>query len=223
MGKRASLDDLHGRVGAYARGPGRTVTIVGVLLAAGAGSRFGGDKLLALLPDGTSVGVTAARLLKSAVDEAVAVVRRGDMELTRLLSREGLRVLPFPGAAEGMGASLAFGVAATPDADGWVVALADMPFLGPESVAAVATSLRHGAWIAAPSFRGRRGHPVGFAKGLFVELTALRGDRGAREILVRHAGRIQVIDVDSPGILLDIDALDDLPQEGPGINKKLSS
>lgn len=223
MGKRASIDDLHGRGGAYAGGPGRTVAIVGVLLAAGAGSRFGGDKLLAPLPDGTSVGVSAARLLRGAVDEAVAVVRPGDKELARLLSAEDLRLLPFPGASEGIGASLAFGVAATPEAEGWVVALADMPFLGPESVAAVATSLRHGAWIAAPSFRGRRGHPVGFARGLFVELTALRGDRGAREILARHPGRIQVIDVDSPGILLDIDVLDDLSREGPGINKKLSS
>lgn len=197
--------------------------IVGVLLAAGAGSRFGGDKLLALLPDGTAVGVTSARLLKGAVDEAVAVVRPGDVELARLLSEEGLRVLPFPGAAEGMGASLAYGVAAAPEADGWVVGLADMPFLGPESVAAVTTSLRHGAWIAAPSFRGRRGHPVGFAKGLFVELTALRGDRGAREVLARYPDRIQVIEGNDPGILLDVDSLSDISERRSGIDKKLSS
>lgn len=186
------------------------VAIIGLLLAAGAGSRFGGDKLLALLPDGTGVGVTSARLLKGAVDEAVAVVRPSDAELARLLSAEGLRVLPFPGAAEGMGASLAYGVAATPEADGWVVALADMPFLEPGTVVAVAASLRHGAWIAAPSYRGRRGHPVGFAKGLFGELTALRGDRGARDILERHSGRTQLVAADDPGIILDLDTLDDL-------------
>ncbi len=184
--------------------------IVGVLLAAGAGTRFGGDKLLARLPDGTAVGVRAARTLRSGVDRALAVVRPGDEALSHLLGAEGLDVAVFSRADDGMGASLAFGVAAAPDADGWVIALADMPFVQRETIEVVAGMLRAGAWIAAPRHRGRRGHPVGFARALFPELVELGGDRGARTLLERHASRLEVFESEDPGIFLDIDTISDI-------------
>ena len=58
--------------------PGSGAPIVGILLAAGSASRFGGGKLLATLPDGTAVGVAALRNLLAAVDAVIAVVRPGD-------------------------------------------------------------------------------------------------------------------------------------------------
>jgi molybdenum cofactor cytidylyltransferase len=195
--------------------------IVGVLLAAGAGSRFGGDKLLACLPDGTRVGARAAQVLRSGVDRAHAVVRPGEVVLAGLLEAEGLDVVVFPDAGNGMGASLAFGVAAAPDADGWIVALADMPFVHRETVESVAGMLRAGAWIAAPFHRGRRGHPVGFARALFPELIRLGGDYGARVLLERHASRVEVFESEDPGILLDIDRLDDLVANANGAGEKL--
>lgn len=187
--------------------------IVGVLLAAGAGTRFGGDKLLARLPDGTPVGVRAARTLRSGVDRCLAVVRPGDEALARLFETEGLDVALFPGADDGMGASLAFGVSAVPDADGWIVALADMPFLRRESVEDVAGRLRAGAWIAAPSRQGRRGHPVGFTRELFPELIRLGGDQGARILLEKYASRVELIESEDSGIFLDIDTLRDLSDD----------
>jgi molybdenum cofactor cytidylyltransferase len=186
--------------------------IVGILLAAGAGSRFGGDKLLVPLPDGTPVGVRSARILRGAVDRAVAVVRASDAALARRLREEGLEVLPFSRAAEGMGASLAFGVAGAPEAVGFLVALADMPFVRPGTVAAVAGLLREGAVIAAPAAGGKRGHPVGFAAALRPQLEALEGDLGARSILDRHAGEVRLIEVDDRGIYLDIDTLVDVSE-----------
>jgi len=196
--------------------------IAGVLLAAGSGSRFGGGKLLARLADGTPVGVRSARALRAAVDRALAVVRPGDGELAALLEAEGFEVLPFADAAEGMGASLAFGVAAIPDAGGWLVALADMPWVRPETVSAVAGLLRGGALIAAPARGGRRGHPVGFGHSLISELTGLRGDRGAREVLTRHADSILLLDVDDDGILFDVDELDDISKADADVTKKIS-
>ena len=194
--------------------------IVGVLLAAGSGSRFGGAKLLAPLPDGTPLGVRSARTLAGAVDRALAVVRPEDTVLARLLSEEGLEVRVFPGAVEGMGASLAFGVAAAPEAGGWLVALADMPWVRIETARAVAELVRGGALVAAPSRGGRRGHPVGFGSSLISELRGLHGDRGAREILSRHADRVTLLEVDDEGILLDIDELRDLARVETDIGKK---
>lgn len=196
--------------------------IVGVLLAAGAGKRFGGGKLLARLADGTPVGVQAAVNLRDGVDRMVAVIREEDEDLARILAEAGCETLPFREAAQGMGASLAWGVAGSPDADGWLVALADMPWIRTETVSAVSARLRAGAPVTAPVFRGRRGHPVGFGKSFRRELVSLRGDRGARDLLAREAGQIVPVDVEDDGILLDVDELSDVPRPFRRIERKFS-
>jgi molybdenum cofactor cytidylyltransferase len=104
-----------------------------------------------------------------------------------------------------MGASLACGVAATKDADGWVIALADMPWTAPATIGSVAVALADGSDIVAPSHRGERGHPVGFARRHCDALTALRGDAGAREIVAAHRDRLALIAVDDPGTVRDVD------------------
>ena len=113
-------------------------------------------------------------------------------------------------ANEGMGTSLAAGVRATSDAKGWVIALADMPFIRPETIRIVTKALQEGAAIVAPSFRGERGHPVGFALRFCEELSSLRGDNGAREFLGQHPEWVKIFEVDDPGVVHDVDKLSDL-------------
>jgi molybdenum cofactor cytidylyltransferase len=184
----------------------------GILLAAGRGSRFGGDKLLAPLPDatfgvprGTALGVAAARHLVAALPNSVAVVRPGDAALKGILAQAGLRIVECPRAEEGMGASLACGVLATKEADGWVVALGDMPWIAPATIEAIAAALRAGAALAAPVYRGVRGHPVGFSRRYCADLAALTGDEGARGVLKRDANALTLVEVDDPGVLRDVD------------------
>ena len=179
--------------------------IVGILLAAGKGTRFGGDKLLARLGDGSALGARSARNLRQALGEVVAVVRPEDHVLQALLAQEGCRVEPCATAWQGMGASLAHGVRATQGADGWVVALADMPAIAPATIRAVAAVLAAGAPVAAPFYRGNRGHPVGFAAAYEGRLAALAGDAGARDILREDVGRMHKIECDDPGVLADVD------------------
>lgn len=184
--------------------------IVGVLLAGGAGVRFGSDKLLHPLADGTPIAVASGRTLAAALSEAVAVIRPGSHALESALSAAGLRVSACPRAREGMGETLAHAVRATRDAEGWIVALADMPFVRPDTIRSVAERLAAGAAIVAPRYRGQRGHPVGLAARYLAELEALTGDEGARAILKRDAGLIQFVDCDDPGVLRDIDEPKDL-------------
>lgn len=181
------------------------IRVAGILLAAGTSTRFGANKLLHPLADGTPVALAAAQRLKAALPDALAVVRPGDDALQRLFAQAGLRVIFAPRAAEGMGASLAAGVAAAHDASGWIVALADMPFILPDTVRAVAQALEAGAAIAAPQHDGRRGHPVGFAGRFRDTLLALDGDAGAHALLARHAAEVRHIAVADRGVLLDID------------------
>ena len=193
---------------------GERAPTTGILLAAGAARRFGGDKLLVPLADGTPVGVASCRALGAALGRVFAVVRPGDDALAARLAESGAHLVHCPRADEGMGASLACGIAATADAGGWVVALADMPWIAHATIRAVAEAIAKGASIAAPYYRGERGHPVGFATGHREALLALCGDEGARALLA-HAGPALVrIDVDDPGVLRDVDVPRDLASPG---------
>lgn len=184
--------------------------IVGVLLAAGQGTRFGGDKLLATLADGTPVGVMSARNLAAALSEVIAVVRPEDSRLAQLLAGAGIAVESCPTAWRGMGSSLAHAVRARADADGWIVALADMPKVRPDTIRAVADAIEAGASLAAPVHRGERGHPVGFSAAYGPRLAALSGDAGAREILRADRDRMALLECADAGVIADIDTVLDL-------------
>jgi molybdenum cofactor cytidylyltransferase len=182
---------------------------MGILLAAGAGTRFGGGKLLAKLADGTTVGRRACANLVAAVPDVIAVVRPGDDELAEELAAAGARVTVCPDAQAGMGASLAHGVRAAGDADAVMIALADMPWIRPETFRAVAAELRRGEQLVVPRHQGKRGHPVGFGRAHRPALTVLGNDDGARELIARATG-IRWIDIDDPGALRDVDTPADL-------------
>jgi molybdenum cofactor cytidylyltransferase len=186
------------------------VKFVGLLLAAGSASRFGSDKLQHTLPHGVAIAVQAARHLKKEVPRVVAAVRPGAAETARALAAEGCEIAVCDRADEGMGTSLACAARAAGEADGYLVALADMPFVRHSSIAAVREALQGGALIAAPYFRTRRGHPVGFAGRLRGELAALTGDQGAKHVLEAHATDLVKIPVGDPGVVRDIDRPADL-------------
>jgi molybdenum cofactor cytidylyltransferase len=178
--------------------------IGGILLAAGTSRRFGGDKLSFPLPDGTLIAVASAATLVAALPRVVAVVRPGARAHAALRAC-GAQVVVCPRADEGMGTSLAWGVAATAGWTGWVVALADMPFVKPVTVSALVAAVTHGAALAAPRYQGRRGHPVCFGASYREALLELRGDRGGRDLLRSAGNRIRLLDCDDPGVLADID------------------
>lgn len=184
---------------------------VGVLLAAGRGKRFDPtgqqDKLLARLPSGIQVAVAAATNLCAALDRVVAVVRPNADELAAELRNTGCEVIACPHADEGMGSVLAFAIQHCADARGWLVALADMPFIAPQTYTLLIHALGEHALVA-PEFDGQRGHPVGFAQRYLPQLLALKGDRGARE-LINPATLHKVLTTDK-GILRDIDLHSDL-------------
>jgi len=187
--------------------------IVGLLLAAGSASRFraatGRDKLAEPIPlglpcAGMPVIAAAFSALRPAVDEVVAVVDRDNRRAIGLVEALGGTALAC--TSGGTGESIALGVAARPDAAGWLVALADMPFIRTATIRAVAQALMR-ADLVAPSHGGMRGHPVGFGRKHKAALLALRGDQGARAILA--ASQPLLIATDDAGVLRDIDAPED--------------
>lgn len=186
--------------------------VVGILLAAGKGKRFdaGGQrsKLMQALPSGEMVAVASAKVLRAILPQVIAVVRPGADDLAAELSATGCEVVQCADAEHGMGVSLAYALSHGRDADGWVIALADMPYVRTGTISALVEALHHGADIVAPVFQGKRGNPVGFGALHLPQLLALDGDQGARNILAKNP--VTAVAVDDAGILRDIDTPEDL-------------
>jgi molybdenum cofactor cytidylyltransferase len=107
-----------------------------------------------------------------------------------------------------MGASLVCALNATREASGWLIALADMPYVLPATITALIREVEAGADIAVPTYQGRRGNPVAFSRAHLPNLQKLSGDQGARGLLRAHT--VVEVAVDDAGILKDIDTADDL-------------
>lgn len=186
--------------------------IVGILLAAGRGTRFdpsgAQNKLLQTTLQGDKVVVAAASKLLAALPQVTAVVRNADDAVARELAELGCQLAICPDADQGMGVSLVCALTQRRHAAGWVIALADMPHVQAKTIAALAEALKQGADMVAPFYQGQRGNPVAFSSKHIDELLQLGGDQGARTLLKTHP--LTQIEVDDPGIHHDIDTSADL-------------
>ncbi|MCB5185840.1 nucleotidyltransferase family protein [Methylobacillus gramineus] len=191
------------------------MNIQGILLAAGHSRRFShGNKLLHPLQADQPTAVVSANNLVAALPHSLAVVRPEAPELAKLMSGAGLETLPCQAHQQQMADSLAAAVhhLSSQDSppDAIVIALADMPFIRPATIASIALKLAAGAGIVVPTYQQQRGHPVGFNRRFYAELMALTGDEGARSVLRRHTGEVHFLECDDLGILQDIDTWEDL-------------
>ena len=185
----------------------------GILLAAGKGTRFDAsgsrNKLLQALPSGATVALSSAQTLLSVLPASLAVVSPLNDVLVSLLNTAGCKTTICHNAHNGMASSLVHALKHSPDdCSGWIIALADMPYVQADTISALVHALEDGAGIVAPTYMGRRGNPVGFSRDYLPQLLALKGDKGARDLLKQL--RVTEIEVDDVGILQDIDVPKDL-------------
>jgi molybdenum cofactor cytidylyltransferase len=201
-----------------ATGSDQTGPLEAIVLAGGAGARFGGGKLTAPWRGGALIdGALAAAFAAPA--RSVTVVTGADDRVeaaARAFAERGdqagrLRVIHCPEHAQGMGATLRTGVRSlAADTTGAFVFLGDMPLIPPAILPALADAVAAGALAAAPSFEGQRGHPVLFAAALLPRLAALTGDEGARGVVRGLGESLVMVPTDDAGVLADIDSASDL-------------
>lgn len=188
--------------------------VTGIVLAAGLGRRFDPSgqrlKLLALMGDGKTMVRRVCETALSVLDEVLLVCDVHEQSLRQELSDLPVRFIPAPEAIRGMGVSLKAGVQAVIPQYGYVVLLADMPWLRPSSVAAVAQAVQDGAGIVRPVFNGQPGNPVGFGLEWREQLLALADEQGARDLLQANKGQTLFVPLVDEGILRDVDIPSDL-------------
>jgi molybdenum cofactor cytidylyltransferase len=184
-----------------------------IVLAAGAGSRFAGPGHKLAQAGGGDGSPVLAQTLRQVIDSGLPVLVVTTAELAplagQLVAARDVLVRPpaAPHRGSGLGDSIAAGVSARTDAAGWIILPGDMPRVKASTLRAVAQALQDHP-VAYAQYRGRRGHPVGFSAELYPELSVLSGDEGARRVVARYPS--EGVEVDDPGVLVDIDTVEDL-------------
>ena len=181
-----------------------------LILAAGTSTRMGGrDKLLLPVSGAPLLAQVARTALATGLP--VTVVLPPDRPL-RQAALTGLAVhFVTIAAAGGMGASLAAGVAALPNAAPVIVLLADMLEITTQDIErfVVEWKLQPDHILRTTDEHGTPGHPVGFPAWTRPELLELTGDQGARQVLLRHADRLRSLVLQGSRAVTDIDTPED--------------
>ena len=178
--------------------------IAAIVLAAGASRRFGSDKRLHPIAGRPMLAHTLAAY-RQAFDAVAAVIRPNQSAIAQLALAIGCRVVEAADAEQGQSRSLAAGVRAMRDAHGLIVGLADMPFVKPATLCALANALRtRPQAIVQPTCNNRPGNPIGFPARVFDALVGIDGDVGARQV-VADDPCVTLVDVDDCGIHRDVD------------------
>jgi molybdenum cofactor cytidylyltransferase len=134
--------------------------IGGLVLAAGAGTRFGASKQLAMLDGRPLLEHAIGALVASPVDRVVVVLGAGADEVMAGIDARGARVFVCDRWEEGQSASLACGLAELSDCEAVVITLGDQPRLSPEAVRRVIGARGEGVDAARATYGGQPGHPV---------------------------------------------------------------
>ncbi|MFT5320335.1 MAG: molybdenum cofactor cytidylyltransferase [Pseudohongiellaceae bacterium] len=177
-----------------------------IVLAAGSSVRFGADKRLATLNNGRTILETTLTGIPASFERRVLMLKTGDEKLAQQFEQHWQ--ICFAEAPEkGLANSLSSAIAHVESWQGTLVALADMPFITPQTYSALQEAMTHHD-IVVPVHEGRRGNPVGFRKKFYSEIEALKGDQGAKPLLEKYAVDVYQHKTGDAGIFRDIDKPD---------------
>jgi len=185
------------------------MSVAGLLLAAGAGTRMGRPKALVIDDDGTAWLARGVAALRGGGCDEVAVVLGAAADEARQLVPDGVSVVVAADWAEGMSASLRAGLDFVEDttADAALVSLVDLPDVTDGVVRRVLAAGADKAALIRTTYDGRPGHPVVLGRSHWFGVRAAAvGDRGARDYLANHA----LVEVECGDLATgrDVDVLD---------------
>jgi molybdenum cofactor cytidylyltransferase len=190
--------------------------IAAIVLAAGAASRMGRQKLTLPMADGRPlVRAAVDRVLRAGLDDVIVVLGRDAAAVAGALAALPVRTVVNPRYAEGQSTSLRAGLdALPPGTEAAVVALGDQPLVDPGVIRRLVSAFRATTRpIVVPVYRDGRGNPVLFAAALFGELRAVTGDQGGRGVIARDPARVAEVPVDAP-MPTDVDTPQDYEAMG---------
>ncbi|TAL00039.1 MAG: nucleotidyltransferase family protein [Aquabacterium sp.] len=193
------------------------MSVAGLILAAGQGTRFGADKRLAVMPDGRTLLASSLQPYVGVCRPLLVVIRPDDMAAHDVAKACGAQIVVCTDADRGMGHSLAEGARALLEMPGVaggglkgvLIGLADMPRVSCTCLQALQQALLASDRPVAPVHQGTLGQPRALPARYLPALARLQGDQGARHLLDWQREAL-LLDVEDPGVLLDVDTPEDL-------------
>ncbi|MPY69232.1 MAG: NTP transferase domain-containing protein [Alphaproteobacteria bacterium] len=183
--------------------------VAALVLAAGRSQRMGSvNKLLADIGGKPMVAWAVEAALASSCDPVVVVTGHEPERVHAALARYDVILVHNPGYAEGLSTSLRAGLAVLDDGvEGAMVCLGDMPDISSALIDRLVESFDPdgGAAICVPSFNGKRGNPVLWARRFFAEMGAVTGDVGARHLIGEHEDAVREVAMPDDAVLNDLD------------------
>ena len=185
--------------------------IAAIVLAAGLSRRYGQEnKLLKSFAGVPMIRCVVEAIGHASIDQIVVVTGHQNQAIELALSGiAGLQFVYNPEFEKGMSTSIAAGAKALGDVAACLVCLGDLPYLQPadyDKLIELFKREKSGDRIMIPTFRGRKGHPVIFGSLFFAALRNLPAtDHGARQIILEHKREVIEVEMDTDGILTDID------------------
>jgi len=182
-----------------------------VVLAAGESKRMGRPKQVLPYGRSTILETVLDHVLASPVDGTLVVLGAAADKVAPLLAKLPVETIVNPDFRSGMLSSVQRGIRALPaSARAALIFLGDQPAVGPETSGRVLAAYRvSGRGIVLPVHAGRGGHPLLIDLKYRAEVDGLSAGIGLRELLVRHPDDIFRVEIDDPGVLLDIDTPED--------------
>lgn len=196
--------------------------IEGIILAAGESRRMGYPKPLLQIGGQTFIEHIAAAML-TVVPRIVIVIGAHRERVRAAIPHDPrIAIVENPKYLRGQLSSLKVGLGAIlPESTAALVHLGDHPTVRDATFRAVADSYYcTGKPITIARYGGRRGHPVMFDRAVFAELLAAPEVEGARYVVNADPSRVAYVDLDDPGINLDLDTPSDLERAGLSLPPK---
>jgi molybdenum cofactor cytidylyltransferase len=182
--------------------------IAGLILAAGESSRMGRDKALLTYRGRTFLETIVTTLREVGIEHVAVVLGHHAEEIQQAIKLEGGEIVVNFEYHRGQTSSLQAGLRAlaSDDLEAIVLCLVDHPAVSAATVQTLVEAFHQShAPVVIPTYQGQHGHPVIIGRALFSELLSLDPGEGANTVIRKYRDATQLVEVDDPGILRDVD------------------
>jgi len=188
-----------------------SINIAGIILAAGTSSRMGKPKQLLTYKGKTLLNWVLETAIQSSLSRVVLVLGHSAAEIQKTLDYPNIPIIFNAQYHQGQSSSIRHGInALEPSTNAAMFLLGDQPLIKTATINALISSYTEKqSLITVPTFQGKRGNPVIFDRRLFPQLETLSGDSGGRVLFDENVDQIAIVEVDDPGILMDVDSFED--------------
>jgi molybdenum cofactor cytidylyltransferase len=182
--------------------------IASLILAAGESRRMGRDKALLTYRGKTFLETIIQSLRVAAIENVTVVLGHHHEAIQQAVNLDTVRVVVNQHYQQGQTSSLQVGLtaAAADSPHAIVLCLVDHPAIFPRVIFQLKERFEATyPPVLIPTYQGRHGHPVVISRELFSELLALPPAEPANQVIRKYRPATEFVEVDDPGILLDVD------------------